>query len=43
MDYEIISNAIWPLWALALIAFGVYGYLQIKKINELEAELEEDE
>ena len=36
-----ISNIAWMIWITALAAFGVFGYIQIKKIIELESEEDE--
>ena len=38
MTPEDISNIAWIIWMTALAAFIVFGYLQIKKIIELESE-----
>jgi hypothetical protein len=38
MKPEDISNIAWFIWMTVLAAFGLFGYIQLKKIIELESE-----
>ena len=43
MTPEDISNIAWLIWMTVLAGFGLFGYIQLKKIIEWNNAFEEDE